>query len=119
MKSKRQISLASREWKIFKVVRVGNKNYQPRKCAFKSDSKTRQIVASVISFSPRSIYTIFSSLRNIIYAYMPSYHDCVGNRFFFLSLFLVYTLSKSRRRNGGRNLYITQPVRFYTHTNLT
>lgn len=90
--------------KFFKVVRDGNKiisreNVFRGKRREKSDSKTRQIVASVIS--SRNMYTQATFVRSFIashitYAYMCLLH--VLHRLFILE------------KQKERNLYITKLV---------
>lgn len=97
----------AREWKIFKVVRVGNKNYQPRKCVFKSESQSNQTNRRQRYFFFLEPYTQRFLLRNIFLC-MPVYELVCWGRFACSAL--------PASECETRNLYVTQSVLSLAHT---
>lgn len=127
MKSKRQISLISREWKIFKVVRAGNKNYQPRKCVLKTDSNSKPDKSSPALFFSffffRSIYKTFSSQCILdmlvccaVLCYVLLCFAWLGSLALPLPL-LVYTLEHESK--GKKSLYNSASALSYTLKSVT
>lgn len=107
MKSKSQISRSRMENFQGRAARVGNKNYQPRKCVFKSESQPNQTSRRQRYFLfSRAIYTALASSQYFL-MYGCAHASVLG------SLCLPLLCASECET---RNLYVTQPVLSLTHT---